>query len=552
MTRAARIASRGPPAAMTSPSFSTTTRSDSSRTARMRCSTKRMATPRSRIWRIRWTALAISPGLRPDSTSSSRITRGRPASARSSSRNLRSCRLSSWGSAAARRPSPVNSSQARASARASAGAQRAEPNVAAVERRRRFRTRAGCREDRGHRDVGGAPPLAARAPEDGGHQALGQQKDYQDEDEGDHRAAEDGLLAAGERVERGRDEGRAHRGAQPVARAAEDGHQHDVERHGDREGVGNGEVAHVHGVDAAGDAGDPRRQRERHELVRERRHALDLGDVLVVVDGEQAEPEPRARDRVRDGQREDGETEGEEGEGAGGRGDEARKRHVAQVDAGPAVQTRVEDDRRQHERDGEREQTEQLAAQALDPEDDGADADAQQRSNDRRHGQGGEERRAEARRERGHRVHAGAEEGAVAEAEIAGVTAQQAPARGERDPVEDEVEEGLVEGRQPDQRQHREDESRGEKADGLPHTRSGRSTRSPMRIENETSGAHAGAATAIVTDSLTPIRNPASSAPTGLPRPPMITTAKTVPSQAQICAGASVEMSAMNAPATPA
>ena len=67
-----------------------------------------------------------------------------------------------------------------------------------------------------------------------------------------------------------------------------------------------------------------------------------------------------------------------------------------------------------------------------------------------------------------------------------------------------------------------------------------------MRIENDTSGAHAGAATAIVTDSLTPIRNPASSAPTGLPSPPMMTTANTTPSHVQICAGASVEISAMN------
>ena len=32
----------------------------------------------------------------------------------------------------------------------------------------------------------------------------------------------------------------------------------------------------------------------------------------------------------------------------------------------------------------------------------------------------------------------------------------------------------------------------------------------------------------------------------------MITTAKTTPTHAQICAGASVEISAMNVPATPA
>ena len=61
-TRGSRMASRGRPAAITSPSFRTTTRSDSSSTARMRCSTKTMLTPRARISRISRMALAISPG----------------------------------------------------------------------------------------------------------------------------------------------------------------------------------------------------------------------------------------------------------------------------------------------------------------------------------------------------------------------------------------------------------------------------------------------------------------------------------------------------------
>jgi len=54
-----------------------------------------------------------------------------------------------------------------------------------------------------------------------------------------------------------------------------------------------------------------------------------------------------------------------------------------------------------------------------------------------------------------------------------------------------------------------------------------------MRIENDTSGAHAGAATAIVTDSLTPIRKSRQQRAHRIAEAPMITTAKTVPSQAR-------------------
>ena len=56
----------------------------------------------------------------------------------------------------------------------------------------------------------------------------------------------------------------------------------------------------------------------------------------------------------------------------------------------------------------------------------------------------------------------------------------------------------------------------------------------------------------MVTDSLTPMSRPAASAPIGLARPPMMTTANTTPSQAHICDGASVEISAIYPPATAA
>ena len=72
-----------------------------------------------------------------------------------------------------------------------------------------------------------------------------------------------------------------------------------------------------------------------------------------------------------------------------------------------------------------------------------------------------------------------------------------------------------------------------------------------ISTENETTGAQAGLMTAIAIDSLAPINMPAASAPSGLPRRPMMTTAKTTPSHAHIWAGARVAISAMKVPAMP-
>ncbi len=52
------------------------------------------------------------------------------------------------------------------------------------------------------------------------------------------------------------------------------------------------------------------------------------------------------------------------------------------------------------------------------------------------------------RRQSGRRVHADAEEGGMAQAEIARKAREQRPARRQRDPEEDEIEERIVEGRQ--------------------------------------------------------------------------------------------------------
>src|SRR5690606_2318289 len=114
-----------------------------------------------------------------------------------------------------------------------------------------------------------------------------------------------------------------------------------------------------------------------------------------------------------------------------------------------------------------------------------------------------------------------------------------------RNPEEDEIEERVVEGRQAGRRQDREDGD-AEDRRGLGncvtgrHHHSGTQSRMAISTEKDTTGAQAGLRTAMAIDSLAPISRPANSAPSGLPSRPMITTAKTTPSHAQIWAGARV------------
>ena len=70
--------------------------------------------------------------------------------------------------------------------------------------------------------------------------------------------------------------------------------------------------------------------------------------------------------------------------------------------------------------------------------------------------------------------------------------------------------------------------------------------------EKDTMGAHDGDATAMVIASLTPITTPATNGPSALPSPPSITAANTTPTQAKICDGVRVKVSARQIPATPA
>jgi len=168
---------------------------------------------------------------------------------------------------------------------------------------------------------------------------------------------------------------------------------------------------------------------------------------------------------------------------------------------------------------------------------DTAHAEHDEPDDERQHGSNGrgdrqrpQERHLVVRRERGRRIDARAEERAVSEREVARVAGQDVPRRGEHDPVEDEIEEGLVERRQAGERHHGQRRRDDHERDDCPdHVFPGRRSKSRISSVNETTGAHAGAVTAIVIASLTPITMPAASGPSARPGPPIMTTAKITP-----------------------
>ncbi len=253
------------------------------------------------------------------------------------------------------------------------------------------------------------------------------------------------------------------------------------------------------------------------------------------MDREQPRAEARGPDPPGDQQRRRRGGEREQVEGRRRRRAELRHRHRAERDALPAVERRVDDDGADHEGDGEREQREQLAAHAPDPEDDRAERHPQQRGGERGGGECPQERHVVAAGEQGGRVDPGAVECAVAEREVTGIPRKDVPRRGEHDPVEDEVEERLVERRRMEEGHRRERESGADDRGESPvrfQDRSGRRRSSAISSVNETIGAHDGEANAIVTASLTPITTPAASGPSAEPSPPSITAANTTPTHA--------------------
>jgi hypothetical protein len=178
-------------------------------------------------------------------------------------------------------------------------------------------------------------------------------------------------------------------------------------------------------VDAAGKPGERARETKGGELEAVGRHAHHLGDILVIVDGEQAGAEARVEYRMRDPQRGDGDGEHQQVQRAGRRRRELR--HVGHhLDARAAVDL-VEHDGGEHEGDGEREEREQLAAQRAHAEHDRSQQQAEQRRAAGRQRQGGEEIPVMLPDQRRGDVYAGAEERAMAEREVARIAAQQIP-----------------------------------------------------------------------------------------------------------------------------
>ena len=361
-------------------------------------------------------------------------------------------------------------------------------------------------------------------------QTARQEEHDQDENQTGERAAEHCIVAGGERIEQRRHRRGADRRPEPVARAAKRRHQDHVKRRPVREGFAHRDIGDEDAVDAAGKAGERARQREGAELEAIGRHAHHLRDLLVVVDGEQTRAEARVIDRIRDPYGGDREDQRQHVEAARDRRGELRHRHRRQHHAGSAVDRRIEDDGGEDERQCQGEHGEELTAQRAHAEDDRAERRTEQHRQRRGKGQRPHQRPAELAAEHRRRVDPGAEERGVAEGEVAGVAAEDVPRRGKDDRVQQQVEERFVEGRQSQEWNRSQCQAeKGEAAGGAHQNLAGRKRMIAIKSENDTSGAHVGAVTAIVSASLTPMRIPAASGPMALPSPPIMTAANTTP-----------------------
>ena len=275
-----------------------------------------------------------------------------------------------------------------------------------------------------HRHAGRAPHGACAQPSE---YALGHEEDDEHQHEADHRLARDRIVAGGKGIHQRRDDRRADGRTRPVPRAAQDAHQHHGQRHGDRERLADGDVGHEQRVDASRHAGECARQRKGRELEAVGRHAHHLGDVLVVVDREQAASETRAGHQIRGQHGHERECQRQQVKRRRRVAADVGQRHGAQIDTGAAVDRRVEDDGRQHECHGEREEREHLAAHAADAEHDEAHGKRERRGDRGGGRQRPQERHVVARRERGRGVDARAEERAVPERDVTRVTGQDVP-----------------------------------------------------------------------------------------------------------------------------
>ena len=225
-------------------------------------------------------------------------------------------------------------------------------------------------------------------------------------------------------------------------------------------------------MNAAGKAGKGARDGERDELVGVGGNAHHLGDVFVVVYRKQPRSELGVANAISDVERRERNDQRHQIDRRRRAGPEFGNRHRAERDAGSAVDARVQHDRRDDKRDGQRQQREQFAAHRLDAKHDGTERHAEQRRGGRCQRQGPEKRHAEVRRQACRRVHADAEECAVAERKVTRVARQDVPRQRQDRPVAHEVEERFVKRRDAEPRHAGEQRSdRGDAEGGSIHWR---------------------------------------------------------------------------------
>ena len=76
-----------------------------------------------------------------------------------------------------------------------------------------------------------------------------------------------------------------------MARTTQHAHQHDRQRHHNREGFTRRDVRHKQRMNAARKTSQRARDAKRHQLVAKRRHAHHFGGIFIVMNGKQTDAE---------------------------------------------------------------------------------------------------------------------------------------------------------------------------------------------------------------------------------------------------------------------
>src|SRR5438132_1559698 len=472
----------------------------------MLCSINKIETPDSWIPRISWMIVSISVGFRPAITSSRRSSDGPVASARASSRRLRSARVSADAATRSRAVSPTRATTSRACASASRA--RARPgNSSFAARRPRQRT------------------LQARV------RALGEEQDDADQEHavGDQVSAVQSALPEiepGDLGERREDEGAEDR-SQERAGAAHDRPDDDLDRERDAEERVGLEREEIERVEGAAQPGEKRRHDHRQHLVLEGVHAERLGRGFVLADRGQVDAEAPPLDRPGRHGRHEHERQRDVVVGAAVLELElsrvARERDVEPERAAERVDVRDRDAADLRERDGEQHEVE--AAQA-ETEAEIADDRAEQRRERAPDEHADPRRQLKLDRQHRRRVAADADESRMAGRELPRVAPDDVPGLAEESVEEDQDEQGqrvrAQDRRQRDQRHQRARERPLHDA-RRPKRPAGRSSKITIRSEKLNSSLSDGLRNTAPSDSASETRSPPTNAPRRLPMPPMIT-----------------------------